>query len=116
MFVVMGSGDALTVRFPADAAPPLREGWTRDYLVYLDGWAKDRDPNTIEALYVEPLPFHGMSGYPYGEDEQFPDDEAHREWREEWNTREAWPWVPPISPKRLPAWVEGGEPDPRDLR
>ena len=31
-------------------------GWVRDYLVFLDGWAKDRDPNTVEALEVEPLP------------------------------------------------------------
>ena len=36
---------------------------------------------------VEPLPFHGMSGYPYREDEAYPDDAAHREYRAQWNTR-----------------------------
>jgi hypothetical protein len=92
-FVVMGAGDALTVTFDATAAPPLPEGWTRDYLVFLDGWAKDRDPNTAEALFVEPLPFHGMSTYPYGEDEAFPDTPAHRAWRREWQTRPARRWI-----------------------
>ena len=97
-FVIMGSGDALTVRFPAGEVPPLPEGWTRDFLVFFDGWAKDRDPNTEEALYVEPLPFHGMSGYPYGEDEHYPDDEEHRAYRREWNTRPDTRWLPPLAP------------------
>jgi tetratricopeptide (TPR) repeat protein len=85
--VILGSGDALTLRFDATKLPPLEAGWRRDYLVFLDGWAKDRDPNTIDALHVEPLPFHGMSGYPYGADERFPEGPEHRAWRREWNTR-----------------------------
>jgi len=89
MYVIMGSGDALTVRFDAADAPPVPEGWTRSYLVFLDGWAKDRDPNTKAALYVEPLPFHGMSAYPYPDSERFPDTPEHRAWRAEWNTRPA---------------------------
>ena len=96
-FVIMGSGDALTVRFDARALPPLPAGWRRDFLVFLDGWAKDRDPNTHEALFVEPLPFHGMSGYPYRADERFPDDEVHRAWRREWNTRPATRWIEPLA-------------------
>ncbi len=97
-FVVMGAGDALTLRFDATGLPPLPPGWRRDYLVFLDGWAKDRDPNTHEALYVEPLPFHGMSGYPYGPDEHYPDDEARRSYRREWNTRPATRWIEPLVP------------------
>lgn len=93
-FVIMAAGDALTVRFDANALPPVPDGWRRDFLVYLDGWAKDRDPNTHEALYVEPLPFHGMSGYPYGPDESFPDDAEHRAWDRDWNTRDAERWIP----------------------
>ena len=97
-FVVMGAGDALTVRFDARGLPPLPAGWRRDYLVFLDGWAKDRDPNTLEALFVEPLPFHGMSGYPYRADERYPDDEAHRAYRRDWNTRPATRWIEPLVP------------------
>jgi len=80
--------------------PPLRAGYARDYFLFLDGWAKDRDPNTVEALYVEPLPFHGMSGYPYAPGEHFPDDAEHRAWRAEWNTGEAKLWIPPLAPSR----------------
>ena len=104
-FVILASGDALSVDFDAAALPPLAAGWTRDYLVFLDGWAKDRDPNTIEALAVEPLPFHGMSGYPYRPDEHFPDDEPHRAWRAEWNTRVALPRIPPLAPAREDEWA-----------
>ncbi|NOT31031.1 MAG: hypothetical protein HOP15_11335 [Planctomycetes bacterium] len=99
-FVVMGAGDALSVRFDARELPPLPPGWRRDYLVFLDGWAKDRDPNTLEALFVEPLPFHGMSAYPYRDDERYPDDEEHRAYRREWNTRPATRWIEPlVSPR-----------------
>jgi len=101
-FVIMGSGDALTVRFDSRSLPPLPAGWRRDFLVFLDGWAKDRDPNTLEALFVEPLPFHGMSGYPYRSDERFPDSEAHRAWRREWNTRPATRWIEPLAASHRP--------------
>ncbi len=99
-FVILGAGDALTLRFDASQAPPLKAGWKRDFLVFLDGWAKDRDPNTLEALFVEPLPFHGMSGYPYGPDEHYPDDEEHRAYRREWNTRPARRWIESLVPPR----------------
>jgi len=33
------------------------------------------------------LPFHGMSSYPYGPDEQYPDTEKTRDYRERYNTR-----------------------------
>jgi len=36
---------------------------------------------------VEPLPFHLMSRYPYGVDEAFPTDVAHRRFVETYNTR-----------------------------
>jgi hypothetical protein len=104
-YVIMGSGDALTVQFDASGLPPVAAGHVRDYLVFFDGWAKDRDPNTIEALEVEPLPFHGMSGYPYRADEHFPDDAEHQAWRREWNTRPAFEAIVPLSPKREIEWV-----------
>jgi FG-GAP-like repeat len=104
-FLILGSGDALTLRFDARALPALEPGQERDYLLFLDGWAKDRDPNTIQALEVEPLPFHGMSGYPYGPGERFPDGSEHRAWRAEWNTREARRWIVPLAPAREAEWA-----------
>jgi tetratricopeptide (TPR) repeat protein len=115
-FVILGSGDALTLRFDAKSTPALAPGMRRDYLLYLDGWAKDRDPNTIQALEVEPLPFHAMSGYPYRADEHFPDDAAHLKWRAEWNTRSAWRWIRPISPQRESEWLLSVPPRPEPSR
>ncbi len=71
--VLMGSGDELTLRFDPARLPPLRSGWKRDFLLLVDGWAKDADANTAYSKTVEPLPFHGMSAYPYIEKmKQFP--------------------------------------------
>jgi tetratricopeptide (TPR) repeat protein len=101
-FVVMGSGDALHLRFPAAKLPPLPAGWRRDFLLFLDGWAKDRDPNTVEALHVEPLPFHAMTRWPYDGVDRFPDDETHRRWKREWQTRPARRWIEPLAPASRP--------------
>ena len=87
--VIMGSGDELALEFDARSLPPLPAGWQRDWLLKVDGWAKDRDANTAFSQSVEPLPFHGMSGYPYGKGEAFPSTPAHREWMEKYNTRPA---------------------------
>ena len=87
--IIMGSGDELKLQFRADAFPPLPSGWTRDYLLKVDGWAKDRDPNTAFSSTVEPLPFHGMSVYPYPDTEHFPTDPAHEQYRRKYNTRPA---------------------------
>ena len=108
MYAILGSGDALTVTFDGSLLPEVPEGKRRDWLVYLDGWAKDRDPNTIEALEVEPLPFHGMSAYPYPADESFPDTPEHRAWREAWNTRPAKRWLRPTEPAELTRWLLDG--------
>ena len=97
-FVIMGAGDALTLVFDATALTPLAAGWRRDYLLFLDGWAKDRDPNSVEALFVEPLPHHAMPGYPYGPDTPFPEDAQHRTWRAEFNTRPAHNWIGSVAP------------------
>ncbi len=86
---IMGSGDELKLEFDARSLPPLPRGWRRDWLLKVDGWAKDRDANTAFSQSVEPLPFHGMSGYPYRSNESFPPTPAHREWMAKYNTRPA---------------------------
>ncbi|HEX9945081.1 MAG TPA: FG-GAP-like repeat-containing protein [Thermoanaerobaculia bacterium] len=94
--VVMGSGDEIRLRFDARALPPLPAGWRRDFLLKVDGWAKDADANTAFGASVEPLPFHGMSQYPYPANERFPDDDVHRIYREHYNTRPALRLIRPL--------------------
>ena len=76
--IVMGSGDEVRVRFDARSLSPVKPGNRRDFLLKVDGWAKDRDANTAFSQTTEPLPFHGMSRYPYPETEHFPNEPAHR--------------------------------------
>jgi hypothetical protein len=95
--VIMGSGDELTLKFDAKSLPALRPGWKRDFLLFVDGWAKDADANTAFAKSVEPLPFHAMSAYPYAASEHFPGDAAHREYQEKYNVRPALRLMRPLT-------------------
>ena len=79
-YVVMSPGDEITLRFDAGPALPLPPGWTRDFLLYSDGWMKDADLNTATGERTTPLPFHAMSKYPYGPEERFPQPDFVREW------------------------------------
>ena len=96
--VVMGSGDELQLWYYATGLPPLLPGWTRDFLLLVDGWAKDADANTAFSQNVEPLPFHGMSRYPYPSGESFPEDSPHRQYRVSYNTRPALRLIRPLNP------------------
>ena len=86
--VIMNSGDELTVTFSQTDAPPLHDGWERDYLLYSDGWLKDGDLNTASGNTVGPLPFQGITAYPYGPEEKMPRHEEFRNYLEQYNTRE----------------------------
>jgi cytochrome c-type biogenesis protein CcmH/NrfG len=95
-FVIMGAGDELRLLFRASALPPVKAGWARDFILKVDGWAKDRDANTAFSQSVEPLPFHAMSQYPYAAAERFPSDAAHEAYRKEYNTRPALRLIRPL--------------------
>ncbi len=86
--VIMNSGDELTVTFSQTDAPPLRDGWKRDYLLYSDGWLKDGDLNTATGNIVGPLPFQGITAYPYGPEQKIPKDEEFHTYLKQYNTRE----------------------------
>ena len=96
--VVMGSGDELELWYDATGLPGLPPGWVRDFLLLVDGWAKDADANTAFSQNVEPLPFHGMSSYPYPSGESFPEDPIHRQYRVTYNTRPALRLIRPLNP------------------
>ena len=105
--VIMGSGDEARILYDAAPLPSLKTGWKRDFLLLVDGWAKDSDPNTAFARTVEPLPFHAMSAYPYGAREKFPDDWYHQTYLREYNTRPGVNLVSPLSSlRRTPLGTE----------
>jgi Flp pilus assembly protein TadD len=87
MYVVMAPGDETTLQFDASSASAIPKGWTRDFLLYTDGWIKDSDLNTAFGTTVAPLPFHRIKSYPYAPGESYPGDAEHRRYLREYNTR-----------------------------
>ena len=96
-YVITRSGDEIEVLFDLDTLPSLPDGWTRDYLIYVDGFGKDMDPNSGGPQFLGPLPFHNMSSWPYTE--EFPNLEKHLEYRQKWNTRHFYREIPELETK-----------------
>lgn len=96
MFVVSRTGDEIALSFDAMALPPLPSGWTRTFLLYADGFSKEMDINSASPDQLMPLPFHGMSRYPYRWPEQYPTDAKRRRYLEKYNTRVVRSQVPLI--------------------
>jgi tetratricopeptide (TPR) repeat protein len=87
MFVISRPGDELSLSFAANKLPPLPQGWTRTFLLYADGFSKEMDINSASPDQVGPLPFHGMTTYPYSWPEHYPLTEKRRRYLETYNTR-----------------------------
>jgi hypothetical protein len=87
MFVISRPGDEINLSFDARALPPLPAGWTRTFLLYADGFSKEMDINSASPAQLAPLPFHGMSGYPYHWPEHYPMTRERRAYIEKYNTR-----------------------------
>jgi hypothetical protein len=60
-YVIVNSGDEMSLRFPEQAPPPA--GWVRDFVIKGDGWIKDGDFNSTFSKTVLPLPYHAKSEY-----------------------------------------------------
>lgn len=86
-YVIMGRGEELTLRFPADAFGAIPVAHVRSFILKTDSFCKDMDLYSAYPDTVEPLPFHSMSNYPYGPKEKYPNDEKRRQYREKFNTR-----------------------------
>jgi len=82
-FVIMHHGDEISVNFKYY---PIPEGSQRDFFFYSRGYYKN--PLASTGRTVDPLPFSGMSKYPYPEDENYPSDSEHIAYLKEYNTRE----------------------------
>ncbi len=85
--VILGTGDEIAVRFDARTLPALASGQTRSFILVSHAYCKDMDLYTAEPDTVEPLPFRGMSAYPYPASERYPDTEKLRRARQRFNTR-----------------------------
>jgi len=84
-YVVTRQGDEITILFSADL-PPVPEGMERDYFLFASVWFKVDGLPYIQYT-VDPLPFHGMSCFPYPETESYPYDADHLSYLSEYNTR-----------------------------
>jgi hypothetical protein len=84
-FVLMNYADKLELRFPALPAPS--EGMKRTFMIKADLYYKEFK----DYKYMEPLPFHGMSDYPYPATESYPQDAEHTQYRQQYNTRQVLP-------------------------
>jgi hypothetical protein len=88
MFVISMPGDEIAVSFDAKLLKPLPRGWKRTFLLYADGFSKEMDINSASPDFVDPLPFHAMSTYPYAaKGESYPMTRARRDYLTRYNTR-----------------------------
>jgi cytochrome c-type biogenesis protein CcmH/NrfG len=87
-FVIFGPGEEVTARFDARSLPPLPPGWKRSFVLRAWGYSKSAGPFVATGDTVEPLPFHGMSNFPYGAGEHYPRTPSHEDYRRRFNTRQ----------------------------
>lgn len=82
-FVIMRHGDAMGLDY--FETPPAPTDLARTYFLKADIYYRNL---SYFGTTTEPLPFHGMSRYPYDPlVEHYPDDPAHTQYRTEYNTR-----------------------------
>jgi hypothetical protein len=86
-FVIIASGDEVALEFDPSSLTPIQPGWSRDYFLYADGFAKDMDFYESLSDTVEPLPYHAMPRYPYSADAHYPSTSEYLHYRLNYNTR-----------------------------
>jgi tetratricopeptide (TPR) repeat protein len=89
LFVISRPGDEVAVSFDAKALKDLPSGWKRTFLVFTDGYSKEMDINSATPDVLGPLPFRGMSRYPYALPERYPATEERLRIMQRYNTRVA---------------------------
>lgn len=80
-YALLNYADKVEVTFPVPMPP--QPGMTRGFVLLVDNYYKEFK----DYKYLEPLPFHGMSDYPYPATESYPMDEEHNLYRQLYNTR-----------------------------
>jgi tetratricopeptide (TPR) repeat protein len=92
-YVIVASGDELSLRFPEQPAPPA--GWLRDFILVGDGWIKDGDFNSTFSKTVLPLPYHAKDDY-VERPGRLEDEYVYKQHPEDWqnyHTRYITPYV-----------------------
>jgi Tfp pilus assembly protein PilF len=84
-FVIIGRGEEIALEFDASSLPELPPGWSRTLVLHSDGYTKDMDLYTAFPETVDPLPYHGMDGYPPRRPR--PASPGFERYLKEWNTR-----------------------------
>ncbi len=87
VFVLSRPGDELALAFDAMTLPAAKPGFRRTFLLFADGYSKEMDINSATPDSSMPLPFHGMTRYPYEPEEGFPMPLETRRLMDEYNTR-----------------------------
>ena len=87
VFVISRPGDEIALSFDAALLPPLPAGWRRTYLLHSDGFSKEMDIHSATPDVLGPLPFHGMTRYPYAAPEAYPMTPERAALMDRYNTR-----------------------------
>jgi tetratricopeptide (TPR) repeat protein len=82
-YVIVNSGDELSLRFPEQPPPP--PGWVRDFVIVGDGWIKDGDYNSTFSKTVLPLPYHAKHEYTIRPG-RLEDEWVYQQHPEDWKT------------------------------
>jgi Flp pilus assembly protein TadD len=86
-YVILGTGDEIALTFDARGVPPSTPGQVRSFILISHAYCKDMDLYTAEPDTVAPLPFRGMSAYPYPPGEHYPAGPESEQYQREYNTR-----------------------------
>jgi Tfp pilus assembly protein PilF len=94
-FVIGRPGDEIALAFDATKAAPSA-GRAQTFLLYTDGFSKEMDLNSASPDEVDPLPFHGMTQYPYPASDARRRHDAQRAYIDKYNTRVVKRGIPPL--------------------
>jgi len=89
IYVVGRQGDQVSLEFSVSSLAAPAQGMERDFFFFVACWFKDPPGNWGYGFSytVNPLPFMGMSGFPYPANEGYPYDAAHLAYLAKYNTR-----------------------------
>ncbi len=85
IFVIAKAGDEFVLKFKE--LPKLPENREYTFLLFADGYSKEMDINSGSPESVLPLPFKGMTKYPYDSSEKYPMTDEKRKIYDETLTR-----------------------------